>query len=812
MNAGRNDPCPCGSGRKFKHCCLHRGEAGVVGGARSISNSDPASLVRLFHAGRYSELDRLLKTLLAGQSDSAFLWGLLGASLEAQGQDGREALVRACALDPKNFDANTSLGMALRDRGDLSGALIAFERACATHQQNPVAQFNVGETYRLLGRVVEAEAVLSQLIKRDPKIAEAHVSLADVLADLERYSEAVDIARRAVVLSPASPVPHFCLGTVLQRYGDSCGAKSAYEMAIRMDAGHAAAHDSLGCILQEQGALVEAEKSHREALRYAPGFVNPLRNLGKLYEESNRFADAEAVYREASGLLPGDAVLHERLSYVLHELGRDDEAEVHLDEAIDRGMSYARLLFAKAMLALPVVVRNDVAAANVCGRFSAALDRLASQLEQRGLSPLSIAELAEMPLPFSLAYRNGNQAPLLGRFADLCTRHLDCTILPRPSRARTRLLVVTHHVRRHSVWDIVLRGMLTNIDRSKFEIVIYHLGNQEDEETSYARSLADTWRDRRTISGARDWLNAAVAERADAIFYPELGMASLSYMLAAHRLAPVQVASWGHPVTSGLSTIDLYFSGELLEPVDAKSHYRERLVLLPGTGCCTEPLPIAAVPLSDELAKKISGPGPRFLVAQRAMKFDPADDQIFAAIAARVPDAIFVLLRDPVSPWASDVVCDRLHRAFLASGANPERQIVVLPWLSTGMFMALLDLCDVYLDCPSFSGYTTALQAVRSGLPVVTLEGAYLRHRLAAGLLRQIRCADTVAASPDEYIDIAVRMAKESRVSTNWSVRRNSLRSAATLADSNLEAVRMFEREILATLDHPVKDYGKAES
>lgn len=22
---GRNDPCPCGSGRKFKKCCLYRG-------------------------------------------------------------------------------------------------------------------------------------------------------------------------------------------------------------------------------------------------------------------------------------------------------------------------------------------------------------------------------------------------------------------------------------------------------------------------------------------------------------------------------------------------------------------------------------------------------------------------------------------------------------------------------------------------------------------------------------------------------------------------------------------------------------------
>ena len=25
--AGRNDPCPCGSGRKYKHCCLEKDEA-----------------------------------------------------------------------------------------------------------------------------------------------------------------------------------------------------------------------------------------------------------------------------------------------------------------------------------------------------------------------------------------------------------------------------------------------------------------------------------------------------------------------------------------------------------------------------------------------------------------------------------------------------------------------------------------------------------------------------------------------------------------------------------------------------------------
>jgi len=94
-------------------------------------------------------------------------------------------------------------------------------------------------------------------------------------------------------------------------------------------------------------------------------------------------------------------------------------------------------------------------------------------------------------------------------------------------------------------------------------------------------------------------------------------MDSMTLRLAAHRLAPLQVASWGHPITTGLPTIDLYFSGEMLEAPDADTHYRERLVRLPGTGCCTTPIkltPDALPELAAELAKRR---GTRFVIARR---------------------------------------------------------------------------------------------------------------------------------------------------------------------------------------------------
>ena len=44
--------------------------------------------------------------------------------------------------------------------------------------------------------------------------------------------------------------------------------------------------------------------------------------------------------------------------------------------------------------------------------------------------------------------------------------------------------------------------------------------------------------------------NWIVDEQFDIIFYPDLGMKMESIWLANKRLAPIQIASYGHPVSS----------------------------------------------------------------------------------------------------------------------------------------------------------------------------------------------------------------------------------------------------------------------
>jgi len=294
--------------------------------------------------------------------------------------------------------------------------------------------------------------------------------------------------------------------------------------------------------------------------------------------------------------------------------------------------------------------------------------------------------------------------------------------------------------------------------------------------------------------GVKQHVGSILCDRPDVLFYPEVGMDPATCTLAALQLAPLQVAAWGHPVTTGLSSMNAFLSGELLEGPAADRHYREKLVLLPGTGVCTE---LAAVE-----PQRWDGPGRhrnlvRFALCQQPIKFDPADDALLARIARAAGPSEFWLVSPTTHRWATAKLRDRLAAAFRAEGLDPDAHLRVTPWLPRNQFAGFLDEMDVYLDCPAFSGYTTAWAAIHRGLAVITLEGEFLRQRLAAGLLRQIGMTDGIALSRDQYVEIAADWAQECRRSGERAARREAIRRSAPKSDGNRSAVNAFEQWLI---------------
>jgi predicted O-linked N-acetylglucosamine transferase (SPINDLY family) len=305
----------------------------------------------------------------------------------------------------------------------------------------------------------------------------------------------------------------------------------------------------------------------------------------------------------------------------------------------------------------------------------------------------------------------------------------------------------------------MLRGWLDQLDRKRFRLFGYHTSLNHDAITRTAAGLCERF----VVAENRstdDWREEILADAPHVLVYPDIGMDPTCIRLATQRLASVQCMSWGHPQTSGFPTIDYFLTSDAMEPEDGAEHYTEKLVRLPNISIYYEPTEFTVVPI----ARAELGLRPDAVVywsAQALFKYQPQHDDVFARIAREVGNCQFVFIVYHRDQRITDIFRRRLTEAFSRHGLDAKEHCVFLPRLDYNRFIAAAGLCDVVLDSPEWSGGTTTLETLAHDLPIVTWPSALMRGRHSAGFLKVMGATETLAASVDDYVAIAVRLAHE---------------------------------------------------
>jgi Fe-S-cluster containining protein len=248
------------------------------------------------------------------------------------------------------------------------------------------------------------------------------------------------------------------------------------------------------------------------------------------------------------------------------------------------------------------------------------------------------------------------------------------------------------------------------------------------------------------------WLARSVPENArfiksldlDVLIFTDIGLHARSTQYSSLRMAPVQCTAWGHPDTTGLSTIDYYLSGEMMEPPNGQDFYTEVLVLLPRTGLCY-PKAVTAPADHDRAYFGLPESEKLIFMAQANMKMLPQHDYLYAEICDRVGAPLVVL----ESATRSDHVL--LKKRLEKAGVRTRW----LPYQEGPNYLALMGLADVSLDTPMWSGGNTTVQALSLDTPVVTLPGPYMRGRHSLAMLQTAGVPGLIAKDEKDYIDLA---------------------------------------------------------
>jgi CRISPR-associated protein Csy1 len=335
------------------------------------------------------------------------------------------------------------------------------------------------------------------------------------------------------------------------------------------------------------------------------------------------------------------------------------------------------------------------------------------------------------------------------------------------------------------------KSWVAKLDRTRFETVVYSLNNRPDAVTREIERAADRFR-QQTFSFA-GLAQAVRAEDLDVLVYPELGMHPRVFTMASLRLAPLQCAGWGHPVTTGHANMDVFFSSDAMEPPGAQAQYTEKLVRLPGIGTC---YPRPAVP--EPVARADLGlpqDAILYLFPQSLFKVHPDNDDLLVEILARESRAVIVMFQSRFDSITSLYV-DRLSRRFAARGLATSGRMKLLPNVDHANYLRVNLACDAMLDSLYWSGGNTSLDAIACGLPIITRSGDLMRGRQSAGMLSLMGLDELVAATNDAYVDLALRLGRDAPYRER--VRTLIAERSSRLFDE-VAAVRALEDFLLAS-------------
>jgi protein O-GlcNAc transferase len=682
------------------------------------------------------QIDTALGQLLqitAAEPDNASAFSLLAmANVHAKKlPDAQRAIQRAIALAPQNVDFHLTAANIEQDMGKIDAAIALLQDAIRLQPSFAQAHNNLGIILCDQGKLDEAVATFSDAIRLNPQYARAHTNLAGAQLRMFQLPEAMKSAQRAIELQPDYAHAYHLLANVHSMLGDPFAAEASLATALKLKPNMVESSLLMARVLGKLKRPEDAERIIQQALSLTPSRAELWSVLGDFTSARDDLTNALAAYKRSLELRPNDVTTTARAALVLPHVYSSESHLAACRERFTQGLNY-------------LVVNADVLS--------------------QGATRQRLGEIVSSN--FLLAYQGCDDTILQRSYANfihalvLRVAPEQVQLLPHHDTKgrRIRIGFCSGFFYTCTVGHYFL-SWVTDLDRSIFEVFVYQTNVINDHKAAQFKSAADHY-----VQGVENFTffsQRIAADELDILIYPELGMDVMCFLMAALRLAPVQISAWGHPVTPGHQSIDYYISCAAMEPSNAQLHYNERLLTLPGIGTRYD-LPTLSPESSGKSRADFQLPEDAnlYLFPQSLFKVHPANDALLVAAMANDPKGVLVMFAGP-NDGVTQRFITRLSAIFVAHGVAPQGRVKLLPNLSHDDYKRVNALCDVMLDTLHWSGGNTSLDALAMGLPIVTLPGEFMRGRQTLGMLTLLGVEELIATSTDDYLALAKKLATD---------------------------------------------------
>lgn len=767
--------------------------------ARVSGQTAPASseIVKLAASGQTEQALAAARQLTQQTPTAWQAWNLLATIQDhLRLHEEAESSFRAVTqLAPERSEGWHGLGRVLCSRHSTGEAITCLHKAAEIVGDDVAILRDLSRTFLVAGNVTAAYDTIQHAKELAPLCPEVWNMVGMVAQQKEDIEEAAVAFCRAAELKPTLVDAWANLGECLRVLGDLEQSQQMLNRALELDPQHANALGFAGMLATMQGQRPRAIELLRAALAKNPRYrlfrlqlARSLAANGEVEESLENLNHLEQRFGEQPDILFERAGIHTLLCQ--QELSRP-----LLDKILHREPGHLMARVRRGLL-VPQIARDTQEIAETRRQIEFTLDELLAD----DLPPLSVPLDDFANTHFYLSYHGYNNLGINRKLSGLYRKLVPAAnfvnpLLPDLRRlqhpaSKVRLAFVSKNFSNHTIGRLNI-GLVQGLDRSRFEVTTCVFPGTADAFQAKFQEASDHFL---VLPGEPSSAAQVLADhQPDAIFYTDLGMDPTTYQMAHNRLAPIQFTSWGHPITTGISTIDYFLSSEGMDQESSQAHYSEKLVVLRNLllnyarpGLLSEQIDKSALGLPNHIRL--------YLCPQTIFKLHPDFDAILGGILRTDPSGLVMMIKLGHETWRQ-----KLLARFAKTMPDVHQRILWMDRMSAMKYQHLFRLGDVALDPYRFGSGNTCLEALTMGTPLVTCPDPFMRTRMAVACYNRMGIADAVADSPEQYVERATQIAMNPDYRQHLS---QEIRERAAVLFDNINAVRELEGWIESAVIH----------
>ena len=595
--------------------------------------------------------------------------------------------------------------------------------------------FNEAKKLHIGGNVEDAQQIYLQLLKKNSNNSNLLFLIGTTYVQQKNYQKGKKYLNISIKINNNFAESYNSRGVIFAEEGEYQNAINDYDKALSLKQNYFDANLNKAVALRNISEFNESIKHFEICIKLKPNDSKIYNNLGNLCKNLKKYNNAKKYYTESIRLNKNNAEAYNNRGELLQlHFDEFEKAIQDFDNAskINKDLDYIKGKKLNAKMSL-----HD------WNFFNEELKIIKDEIKNKKKTIYPFAHMSLIDDP-------GQQKII----TELYLENNHSIPLKQIIKSTNNKIIIGYfsaEFHNHAVMHLML-DVFKNHNKSEFKIYGFSIGPTKDEWTEKVKGYFDEFIDVSHMSDA-EIKSLSKKLKLDIAINLTGHTFNARNSIFFNQIAPIQVNYLGYPGTMGSKFYDYIIADKIVIPEENRKYFSEEVIYLPNCYQANQ----EKIEISNKnLNKKDFGlPEDKFIFGcfNNSYKITPLIFESWMDILKKCESSVLWLLQD------KELGRKNLLKEAEIQGVNKER-IIFAEKVLVKEHLKRLELIDLFLDTFPYNAHTTASEAIRAGVPILTLKGKSFPSRVASSILTNVGLENLIVSNLRDYETKAISLAK----------------------------------------------------